>query len=154
MIRSRMPMFRRIELSLATALLGSIVALVAIAAISRKIGSPIIWSLEVSTALFVWLVVLCVDIAMQQKRHFGLSLLLDNVSPHLRRYIEIANIAVVMLLLGYLLHYAVINVPLMHKRMLGALQIPKSYIHLALPVGILLWLRTLAFQAVARWQSD
>lgn len=145
-------MFRRFEISLATLLLAAIVVLVAVAAISRKMGSPIIWSLEVSTALFVWLVVLCVDIAMQQNRHFGLSLVLDNVPPSARRWIEIANMVVVMLLLTYLLYYALINVPLMHKRMLGALQIPKSYIHLAMPVGILLWLRTLAVQVRDRWQ--
>jgi len=146
-------MFRRIEVSVAMALLAAIVLLVAIAAVSRKVGSPIIWSLEVSTALFVWLVVLCVDIAMQQNRHFGLSLVLDNVPDRVRRWIEMANMVAVMLLLVYLLYYAVINVPLMQKRMLGALQIPKSYVHLAMPVGILLWLRTLAFQLRDRWRS-
>ena len=146
-------MFRRIEISLATTILASIVVLVAVAAISRKFGTPIIWSLEVSTALFVWLVVLCVDIAMQQDRHFGLSLVLDNVRPSIRRMVETANIVVVILLLGYLLYYASINVPLMHKRMLGALQIPKSYIHLAMPVGILLWIRTLIFKLRALWSD-
>jgi TRAP-type C4-dicarboxylate transport system permease small subunit len=145
--------FRRLELSLATLLLATIVVLVAVAAVSRKMGTPIIWSLEVSTALFVWLVVLAIDIAMQQDRHFGLSLVLDNVTPAARRRIELVNMAVVMALLAYLLYYAVINVPLMHKRMLGALQIPKSYIHLAMPVGILLWLRTLALQFRSRWRS-
>jgi TRAP-type C4-dicarboxylate transport system permease small subunit len=145
--------FRRLELSLATLLLATIVVLVAVAAVSRKMGTPIIWSLEVSTALFVWLVVLAIDIAMQQDRHFGLSLVLDNVAPAARRRIELVNMAVVMALLAYLLYYAVINVPLMHKRMLGALQIPKSYIHLAMPVGILLWLRTLALQFRSRWRS-
>ena len=147
-------MFHRIEISLATILLGALVILVATAAISRKFGSPIIWSLEVSTALFVWLVVLAVDIAMQQNRHFGLSVVLDNVPPGTRRWIELANMLVVMGLLIYLLYYAAINVPLMHKRMLGALQIPKSYIHLAMPVGILLWLRTLATQARINWRNS
>ncbi len=146
-------MLRRIEISVATALLAAIVLLVAIAAVSRKFGTPIIWSLEVSTALFVWLVVLAVDIAMQQNRHFGLSLVLDNVPARVRRWIEIANMLAVMALLVYLLYYAVINVPLMQKRMLGALQIPKSYVHLAMPVGILLWLRTLAFQLRDLWRS-
>ena len=145
-------MFRRIEISLASCLLATIVILVGVAAISRKFGSPIIWSLEVSTALFVWLVVLAVDIAMQQNRHFGLSVVLDNVSPRARRWIELVNMVVVMALLTYLLYYAIINVPLMHKRMLGALQITKSYIHLAMPVGILLWLRTLAVQAHDLWR--
>ncbi|MDF0597592.1 TRAP transporter small permease [Psychromarinibacter halotolerans] len=147
-------MFRRLEISAATALLAAIVLLVSVAAVSRKAGSPIIWSLEVSTALFVWLVVLAIDIAMQNQRHFGLSLLLDNVSDRTRRWVQLANIAVVMGLLCYLLYYAVINVPLMHKRMLGALQIPKSYIHLAMPVGIALWLRTLGVQFLARWRED
>lgn len=145
--------FRRLELSLATLLLASIVVLVAMAAISRKMGSPIIWSLEVSTALFVWLVVLAVDIAMHQNRHFGLSLVLDNVPVATRRWIDIINIVVVMALLAWLLYYAVINVPLMQKRMLGALQIPKSYIHAAMPAGILLWLNTLAWQVRDRWRS-
>ena len=147
-------MFQRFELTLATVLLAAIVALVAVAAVSRKMGSPIIWSLEVSTALFVWLVVLAIDIAMQQNRHFGLSLVLDNVAPPARRWIELVNIVVPMGLLAYLLYYAAINVPLMHKRMLGALQIPKSFIHLAMPVGLCLWLRTLGGQFLARWRES
>ena len=101
----------------------------------------------------VWLVVICVDIAMQQNRHFGLSIILDNVPPRAGRMIEIANRIVIVGLLLYLLYYAVINVPLMHKRMLGALQIPKSYIHLAMPVGIVLWLRTLAVQIFEQWRA-
>ncbi len=143
-------MFQRIEFACATFLLASIVLLVGIAAIARVAGSPIIWSLEVSAAMFVWLVVLAIDLAMQNQRHFGLSIVLDNVSERARRWIEMANIAVVMLLLCFLLYYAVINVPLMHKRMLGALQIPKSYVHLAMPVGIILWLRTLGTQLYAK----
>ena len=146
-------MFRRFEISLATLLLAAIVVLVAVAAISRKMGSPIIWSLEVSTALFVWLVVICVDIAMQENRHFGLSIVLDRVSPEVGRLIEIVNRIVIMGLLIYLFYYAVINVPLMHKRMLGALQIPKSFIHLAIPVGIALWLRTLGAQVLDKWRA-
>lgn len=146
-------MFRRTEVFLATTLLATIVILVAVAAVSRKFGTPIIWSLEVSTALFVWLVVLCIDIAMQQDRHFGLSLLLDNVSLRTRRLVEAANIVVVILLLCYLLYYAAINVPLMHRRMLGALQISKSYIHLAMPVGIVLWIRTLVGKLISLWRD-
>jgi len=146
-------MFRRFEISLATILLAAIVILVAVAAVSRKMGSPIIWSLEVSTALFVWLVVICVDIAMQNNRHFGLSIILDNVPAATRRWIEVVNRLVVMALLIYLLYFALINVPLMHKRMLGGLQIPKSYIHVAIPVGIALWLRTLSVQVLQHWRA-
>ena len=146
-------MYQRIEFACASILLAAIVLLVGIAAIARVSGSPIIWSLEVSAALFVWLVVLAVDLAMQNQRHFGLSIILDNVSDKTRRLIQMANIVVVMLLLCFLLYYALINVPLMHKRMLGALQIPKSYVHLAMPVGIVLWLRTLGVQLFDKYRN-
>ena len=85
-------MYQRIEFAAATLLLVAIVGLVGIAAITRFMGAPIIWSIEVATAMFVWLIVLAVDLAMQQNRHFGLSLVLDSVSPRARRWIEIANI--------------------------------------------------------------
>lgn len=143
-------MFHRLEFALATLLLAAIVGLVGIAAVTRVMGAPIIWSIEVASAMFVWLVVLAVDLAMRRDRHFGLSLLTDSAPPRIRRWIEIANILIVMGLLIYLLWYAIINVPLMHRRMLGALQIPKSYVHLAIPVGIALWLRTLASQLWTR----
>ena len=146
-------MYQRIEFACASILLAAIVLLVGIAAIARVSGSPIIWSLEVSAALFVWLVVLAVDLAMQNQRHFGLSIILDNVSDKTRRLIQMANIVVVMLLLCFLLYYALINVPLMHKRMLGALQIPKSYVHLAMPIGIVLWLRTLGVQLFDKYRN-
>ncbi len=146
-------MYQRIEFACATLLLAAIVLLVGIAAIARVAGSPIIWSLEVSAAMFVWLVVLAVDLAMQNQRHFGLSIILDNVSDGTKRRVEMANIAIVMLLLCFLFYYAAINVPLMHKRMLGALQIPKSYVHLAMPVGIVLWLRTLGLQLIAKYRG-
>lgn len=146
-------MYQRIEFACASILLAAIVLLVGVAAIARVAGSPIIWSLEVSAALFVWLVVLAVDLAMQNQRHFGLSIVLDNVSEKTKRIIQMANIVVVMGLLCFLLYYAVINVPLMHKRMLGALQIPKSYVHLAMPVGILLWLRTLGVQLYEKYRE-
>jgi TRAP-type C4-dicarboxylate transport system permease small subunit len=145
--------FQRIEFACATALLAAIVLLVGIAAVTRVAGAPIIWSLEVSTALFVWLVVLAVDLAMQNQRHFGLSVILDNVSDRSKPWVEAGNIIVVMLLLCFLFYYAAINVPLMQKRMLGALQIPKSYVHLAMPFGIVMWLRTLAVQLYAKVRS-
>ena len=147
-------MFHRLEFALATLLLAAIVGLVGIAAVTRVMGAPIIWSIEVASAMFFWLVVLAVDLAMRRDRHFGLSLLTDSAPPRIRRWIEVANILIVMGLLVYLLYYAVINVPLMHRRMLGALQIPKSYVHLAIPVGIALWLRTLAGQLWTRIRDD
>lgn len=143
-------MFQRIEMVCAAALLVAIVLLVGVAAIARSAGSPLIWSIEVAQLMFVWLVVLAADIALQQGRHFGLTLLLDRLAPRARQVADILNILIVAGLLVFLLSYAYANVELMHPRRVGAMRLHGSYYHAALLVGFALWLRTLAVQLVGR----
>jgi len=126
------------------------VVLVGVASVARSMGSPIIWSVEVAQLLFVWLVMLAADIALQEGRHFGLSLLLDQLTPRARLVLDVINILILIALLGFLLIYAVKNVQLMHPRLIGATQMNASAIHGALLFGIVLFLRTLAVQLYGR----
>lgn len=144
---------RRIETICALLLLMAIVALVAIASIARAVGSPIIWSVEIAQLCFVWLCMLSADIALQNERHFGLSLLSDALSPDKKRLLELANRAVLILLLGFLLIYAWHNTKLMHPRLIGATQMHGSYIHASMVVGLCLLLRTMISQAYALWRN-
>lgn len=139
-------MYQRIEFFCASLLLASIVVLVAIASITRHMGTPIIWSIEIAQLLFVWLCMLAADLAMQHNRHFGLSVILDNVPAGLRKIIQLVNAAVVIGFLIYLLYYAFINMQLMHPRLIGATQMHASYVHAAMPFGLILMLRTLGVQ--------
>lgn len=143
-------MYLRLEMACAAALLVAIVLLVGIASAARTAGSPIIWSIEIAQLIFVWLVMLAADIALQQRRHFGLSLLLDRFSPPARRVADIVNIVILMALLAFLLVYAFRNVALMHPRLIGATQMNASLIHASMVVGIVLLLRTLAVQLYQR----
>ena len=51
-------MYQRVEFACASLILAAIVILVAIASVSRAMGSPIIWSVEIAQLLFVWLCML------------------------------------------------------------------------------------------------
>lgn len=133
-------------MAIAATLFVAIVMLVAVASVARTMGSPIIWSIEVAQLMFVWLVMLAADIALQQKRHFGLSLLLDHLPPRVRLAFDVLNILILVALLGYLLQFAFKNVSLMQLRLTGALQLPSSYVHGALAAGLILFLRTLLVQ--------
>ncbi|WMS40950.1 TRAP transporter small permease subunit [Acuticoccus sp. MNP-M23] len=143
-------MYRHIETACAAVLLVAIVVLVGVASVARSAGSPIIWSVEMAQLMFVWLVFLAADIALQEGRHFGLSLILDNLSAPARRIADIVNILIMMALLAFLLPYAWKNVVLMHPRLDGALRIHSSYIHGSLLVGFILFERTLLMQLIAR----
>lgn len=136
-------MYKKIEIAGAITLLIAIVFLVGIASISRAVGSPIIWSVEIAQLLFVWLCMLASDIALQDGRHFGLLVLLNNLKPPLRRIVEIMNMSILLLLLSLLFYYAWINTGLMHARLIGATQMHASYVHASMSVGLALLIRTM-----------
>ena len=137
-------MLIRIESACAAILLIAVVVLVGVAAAARALGSPIIWSIEVAQLLFLWLCIIAIDVALQQDRHFGIGLVLDNLPPPARKAMQIINLLVLIGLLAYLLQFAWKNMILMHPRLDGALQTPGSYFHASMVVGFVLLLRTLA----------
>ncbi len=141
-------MLSRIEFACAAILLAAVVLLVGIASVARAMGHPIIWSVEIAQLLFLWLCIFAIDLSLQHQRHFGVSLVLDNLPPAGRKALEIINIAVLIGLLGYLLQFAWKNTILMHPRLDGALQIPGSYFHVSMLVGFLLMIRTLLSQLI------
>lgn len=143
-------MMKRIEFACATLLLVAVVALVGVASVARAAGSPIIWSIEVAQLLFLWLCIFAIDIALQEDRHFGISLILDNVPPGVRKAMEIFNLAVMIGLLVYLMQFAWKNMILMHPRLDGALQTPGSYFHASMVVGFVLLLRSLLVKLYQR----
>jgi len=146
-------MLRRIEFACACLLLAGIVLLVGLGSLTRAVGVPIIWSVEISELMFLWLCVLAIDLGMQEERHFGLELILDNVPPRVRKLIEVANIVILIGLLAFLLNFAWKNMFLMHPRLIGALQLHGSIYHASMVVGFVLLLRTLVAKLVALVRS-
>ena len=136
-------MLRRVELACAAVLLAAVVILVGVASVARAAGSPVIWSIEVAQLLFLWLCVFAIDLALQDERHFGIGLILDNVPAAGRKAVEIVNLVVMIALLAYLIRFAWKNMILMHPRLDGALQTPGSYFHASMVVGFALMIRTL-----------
>ncbi len=134
----------------AIALLSAIVALVAVASVARAVGSPIIWSVEIAQLLFAWLCMICADLAMQQQRHFGLSVLHAMLDERGRYWLDIINHLVLIGLLAFLFVYAWRNMILMHPRLIGATQMHGSWVHASMVLGMVLLLRTLLSQLIDR----
>lgn len=145
--------FQRVEFACAVAIFAAIVILVGIASVARSLGSPIIWSLEISQLLFAWLVMLSTDLAMQKDRHFVLGLLLDNLPPRPRWMMQLVNLLIVLVMVVFLFFYSVGNTILMVPRLVGATQFSASLIHAAMPVGLALLTRTLLVQIWRHYKS-
>lgn len=142
-------MLRRVEFACASLLLCAVVALVGLAAVTRAMGTPIIWSVEIAQLIFLWLCILAIDLGLQEERHFGLRIVQDNVSAPVRRMIEIVNLVILIALLAFLIRYAWKNTVVMHARLDGALQIPGSWYHASMVVGFALMIRTLLARLAA-----
>jgi len=142
-------MLRRIEFACAALLLVAVVVLVSVASVARAMGSPVLWSIEVAQLLFLWLCIFAIDLALQDERHFGISILLDNIPLLGRKAVEIFNLAVLIGLLVYLIQFAWKNTILMHPRLGGALQTPGSYLHASMVLGFALMIRTLVVKLIS-----
>lgn len=149
-----MELYRKIEVAGAVGLLAAIVALVALAAVARAIGSPVIWSIEIAQLLFAWLCMLAADLALQEDRHFGLSVLGGLLSPRAMRWLEVFNLLILSGFLAFLLFYAWRNAVLMHPRLFGATQMNGSFVHASFVLGSALLLRTMLSKLIARLRFE
>jgi TRAP-type C4-dicarboxylate transport system permease small subunit len=144
---------RRIERAAAMSLLVAIFVLVFAATVGRYVGSPVIWAMEVTQAMFVWLCVLAADVTLQQRGHFSVPALADLLPPEKRRLLDIFNALVVLALLAFLAWYGVTFAQFSSLRPLPMTGVSEGIATAALPVGFALMFITVAEQLVMRLMS-
>jgi TRAP-type C4-dicarboxylate transport system permease small subunit len=99
--------------------------------------SPLLWSQELSSYLFVWLTLLGGAAALRMGAHYGFTLVADRAGAAVRRYLLLlaafATLAVCASLAWVGAEWA-----LSARDTSSALRLPMSVFYLALPVGALL----------------
>lgn len=142
-----------VERALAGLLLVVIVALVVVSSATRYAGFPVIWSVEVTQALFVWLCVLAGDLTLQRSGHFSVDMLANFLPPRARRALDLFNALLVAALLAILVFYGTRFAAMSGGRPLPITGVTSAAATGALPAGFVLMLITLAEQLVARWKG-
>lgn len=125
----------KIEDIVSKLLLAIITILVFIAAVSRTIGHPVIWSDDMAQLLFVWLCVLGATRAMRMKAHIGVDVLVKRLARVPRWLLEVVNTALV---LGFLLTLAISGYRLTllnWERIYGDSGISYAWVTIAIPIG-------------------
>jgi TRAP-type C4-dicarboxylate transport system permease small subunit len=127
--------YTRFEDIVSKALLAVITFLVLVAAVSRTVGYPIIWSDDMAQLLFVWLCVLGATRAMRLKVHMSVDYLIKWLPRTQRWLLEMAN---GLLILGFLVTLAVSGYRLTMlnwERIYGDSGISYAWVTIAIPVG-------------------
>lgn len=144
---------RQVERALACALLIGIVALVIVASGTRYMGMPVIWAIEVTQALFVWLCVFAADLTLQRLGHFSVDMFANLLPKRARQMLEVFNVLLAGALLATLTYYGVIFAQFTGMRPLPMTGVSSAWATGALPVGFALMLITLAEHLAARFRG-
>lgn len=150
MFRSALNGLRGAERAAAGVLLVVIVALVVAASGARYAGAPILWALEVTQALFVWLCVLAADLTLQRLGHFSVDVLANLLPRRARRALEIFNLLLTGAFLAVLVYYGWRFADFTGMRPLPMTGVSSALATAALPAGFALMLITLAEHLAAR----
>lgn len=123
-------------------MMGFIVVLVFIAAITRYIGAPVNWSVDVAQAIFVWVIYVGANQAWRNSRHIGIEILFNQFNKRIQFYVQlflylVIGVFLVSMIIGGI-HITIINV----GRILEGIPISYSFVTIAVPVGAFLMLLT------------
>lgn len=139
-----------LEEAFTSLLLLAIVVLVFVAAITRYLGTPINWSVDVAQALFVWVIYVGAHQALLRRQHIGVSFFVDRLHPNARTAIYLLTSAVIAWFLVMIIVHgtqvSIINV----RRILQNIPVSYSWVTMAAPVGALLMLFTTLARMIER----
>lgn len=150
MIKFALGILRQTERAVAAALLVVTVTLVVVASAARYMGVPLVWTIEVVQAMFVWLCVISADLTLQRAGHFSVDMFANLLPRRARQALEIFNVLLSAALLATLAYYGFLFAYITSGRPLPMIGITSGVATMALPVGFVLMLITLAEHLIAR----
>ena len=117
-------------------------ALVFVGALARTLGSPLIWSVDLAQAAFVWACVLGADVALKRGAHIEIDIVARRFPVKVRRWLAGASWLAIAVFLALLVVYGIQLVRLNVERPLGDTGLSYVWVTLAIPVGALLMMAT------------
>ena len=130
--------------------LALIVILVFIAALTRFLGSPINWSVDIAQAIFIWEVYLGANQALRKSRHIGVSLFLDRLPRKAKLIVMVLHSTLICVFLGTTIYNGILISIINAGRIIQDIPISYSFITMAVPVGSLLMIITLLGQTIKK----
>jgi len=126
----------RIEDGLALGLVSVIVLSVFLQVFCRYVlQAPLSWTEELARSCLIYLTFVGSSLAIRVKGHFVLEILVMKLPGKLHLVWELLLMGIILVFLGVLLVYGTLMLPMLSLQMSASLQIPMSYIYLAIPIG-------------------
>lgn len=112
-----------------------IVVMVFIGAVSRRFGQPIVWSVDLAQLLFIWISMLGADIALKNKAHVGVDMLVRKFPDKLNRAITLCTYLLSIAFLAFMAYWGVRLCIGNYLRTYQTMGVSYSFGTAAIPVG-------------------
>lgn len=133
----------RLEESLALIFLAFATLMVFLSGISRFLGQPLGWSIDLATFCFAWAVFLGADVAFRQDRHVSVEIFVRRLSKRWQRVIKLFNLCLIALfLLALLIYGSEMAYATRFRTFQGIPDLSYTWVTLSVPIGSLLLLAT------------
>lgn len=141
-------MLERAEEAIGVVLFAGVCLLVLLGAVSRTIGAPLIWAVDIAQLLFAWAAVLGADVALKRWQHIEIDILVRAFPFGLRRLLAFAWLLVIAAFLAALVWLGIDLTLLNLERELGDTPLSYGLVTAAVPAGALLMLGTVLVRLV------
>ena len=131
-----------LEERLAMAFFAATSIFVLIGAITRTVGSPVIWAVDLAQLSFAWACVLGADLALKKNAHIEIDIIVRHFSQAARRTLAIVWMIAIAAFLAMLTWYGTQLTLMNTERVLGDVGISYSWITACIPTGCALMLAT------------
>ena len=112
-------------------------------AILRYFSKPLVWAPDIAQLIFVWVVFIGADLALQQNKHIGIEILESRFSEKNRSLLRMFWCVLITIFLSVCIYYGItLCIANSARRLNGGVQISYSYLTAAVPVGSLLMIKT------------
>jgi TRAP-type C4-dicarboxylate transport system permease small subunit len=138
----------KIEYAIAALLLATIVALVFISAIMRTLDHPVIWSIDLSQLLFIWLCFFGAVRALREKAHIGIDIVIRHLPQKPRLVLETILSLVTLIFLGLLAYEGTRLAFSNMQRQFGDSGLSYFWVTIAVPVGCVMLAIALVYNMV------
>jgi TRAP-type C4-dicarboxylate transport system permease small subunit len=135
-------LFRRVEVGLGMLFFALTSVLVFVGALGRAIGMPLIWSIDMAQAAFIWACVIGADVALERGAHIEIDLFVRKLPAWLRRALAVLWWLSIAAFLAALFWYGVQLTRLNVERPMGDTDVSYAWVTAAIPAGALLMLFT------------
>lgn len=131
-----------LEERLAMAFFAATSIFVLIGAITRTVGSPVIWAVDLAQLSFAWSCVLGADLALKKNAHIEIDIVVRHFSTTTRKNLAIVWLIAIAAFLAMLTWYGTQLTLMNTERVLGDVGISYSWVTACIPTGCALMLAT------------